>query len=111
VSEAQWRCVLRQLIALGHVQTEGEFNTLELTDSARDRAQTAAGKPPPLPLDDAATALRALKAWRAEVAANTTCRPTSCSTTPRWREMARSGVGAKKLQAYGDDILRVLRSG
>jgi ATP-dependent DNA helicase RecQ len=28
--------VLRQLIALGHVRTEGEFNTLELTDSARE---------------------------------------------------------------------------
>jgi ATP-dependent DNA helicase RecQ len=36
VSEAQWRLVLRQLIALGHVQTEGEFNTLALTDSARE---------------------------------------------------------------------------
>ena len=33
VSEAQWRLVLRQLIALGHVHTEGEFNTLALTDS------------------------------------------------------------------------------
>ena len=36
VSEAQWRLVLRQLIALGHVHTEGEFNTLALTDSARN---------------------------------------------------------------------------
>ncbi len=39
VSEAQWRAVLRQLIALGHVRTEGEYNTLELT---RDRARGAA---------------------------------------------------------------------
>ncbi|MDE2566677.1 MAG: DNA helicase RecQ, partial [Burkholderiales bacterium] len=36
VSEAQWRLVLRQLIALGHVRTEGEFNTLALNESARE---------------------------------------------------------------------------
>jgi ATP-dependent DNA helicase RecQ len=98
LSEAQWRCVLRQLIALGHVHTEGEFNTLVLTDSARDvlrgevpvrlrvpadpkprgKAQRdrtgkaggrVAGKPPPVPLDDEATMrFQALKAWRTEVA-------------------------------------------
>jgi ATP-dependent DNA helicase RecQ len=36
VSEQQWRAVLRQLIALGHVRAEGDYNTLELTDSARE---------------------------------------------------------------------------
>ncbi|MFN3298402.1 DNA helicase RecQ, partial [Caldimonas sp.] len=35
LSEPQWRSVLRQLVALGHVVAEGEFNTLSLTDSAR----------------------------------------------------------------------------
>ncbi|MDR2112593.1 MAG: DNA helicase RecQ, partial [Candidatus Accumulibacter sp.] len=35
LSEAQWRAVLRQLIALGHLRVEGEFSTLELTESAR----------------------------------------------------------------------------
>ena len=35
VTETQWRAVLRQLIALGHVAAEGEFNTLALQDSAR----------------------------------------------------------------------------
>ena len=35
VSEVQWRAVLRQLIALGHLRTEGEYNTLALTASAR----------------------------------------------------------------------------
>ncbi|MBP6252465.1 MAG: DNA helicase RecQ, partial [Rubrivivax sp.] len=35
VSEAQWRGVLRQLIALGHVRAEGEWHTLALDDSAR----------------------------------------------------------------------------
>ncbi|MFZ2298698.1 MAG: DNA helicase RecQ, partial [Aquabacterium sp.] len=33
LSENQWRAVLRQLIALGHVVAEGEYNTLALTDS------------------------------------------------------------------------------
>jgi ATP-dependent DNA helicase RecQ len=90
VSEAQWRLVLRQLIALGHIRAEGEFNTLALAESAREvlrgevpvrlrvpaetrpRGKTArgsAGKPPPLPLDTDATArFAALKAWRAQVA-------------------------------------------
>jgi ATP-dependent DNA helicase RecQ len=36
IPEQQWRSVLRQLIALGHLRAEGEFNTLELTDSARE---------------------------------------------------------------------------
>ena len=27
--------MLRQLIALGHLRSEGEYNTLELSDSAR----------------------------------------------------------------------------
>ncbi len=35
LSEAQWRGVVRQLVALGHVRAEGEFNTLELTETAR----------------------------------------------------------------------------
>ncbi len=35
LSEAQWRSVLRQLIALGYLKTEGEYNTLELDASAQ----------------------------------------------------------------------------
>src|SRR5439155_9128856 len=35
LSEAQWRGVLRQLLALGHVRAEGDFGTLALTASAR----------------------------------------------------------------------------
>src|SRR5690606_25582243 len=93
LAEAQWRGVLRQLIALGHLRTEGEYNTLALTDSAREvlrgevalqlrvasapKARAKAARPARgrggaaalLPLDEAAV-LRfdALKAWRAEVA-------------------------------------------
>ncbi|MDE2048620.1 MAG: DNA helicase RecQ [Betaproteobacteria bacterium] len=35
VSEAEWRAVLRQLLALGHLQAEGEYGTLGLAPSAR----------------------------------------------------------------------------
>ena len=148
VSEAQWRLVLRQLIALGHVQAEGEYGTLALTDSARDvlrgevpvrlrvptetkpRGKTvrdkavrgsSAGKPPPLPLDDAATErFQALKAWRGEVAREHNLPAYVVFHDATLAEMAReqpatldalagiSGVGSKKLEAYGAEILRVL---
>jgi ATP-dependent DNA helicase RecQ len=87
VSERQWRAVLRQLIALGHLRTDGEFNTLEFTPSSRavlrgeipimirvakepvkaPRGSRKAG--PAISLDGGATGrFEALKAWRSEVA-------------------------------------------
>ncbi|BAL97969.1 DNA helicase RecQ [Rubrivivax gelatinosus] len=147
VAESQWRGVLRQLIALGHLRTEGEFNTLELTASAREvlrgevqlllrvpaetprrgrtaRTRGSADKPPPLPLDEAATArFTALKAWRGEVAREHNVPAYVVFHDATLAEMARerpqtlddlagiSGVGAKKLEAYGEEILRVLRQG
>lgn len=148
LSEAQWRGVLRQLVALGHVQAEGEWNTLSLTDSARGvlrgeetvmlrvaaepKAKAAkvarvkgssAGKPPPLPLDEAATArFLALKAWRAEVAKAHNLPAYIVFHDATLAEMAReqpvtlddlagiSGVGGRKLEAYGAEILRVLEA-
>ncbi|KNZ33326.1 MAG: ATP-dependent DNA helicase RecQ [Methylibium sp. NZG] len=154
VSEAQWRAVLRQLIALGHVQTEGEYNTLELTATARDvlrgdvqlllrqpseaprraraaRGSTAAGKSsgakdraPPVALDaDGLERFTALKAWRAEIAREHNLPAYIVFHDATLAEMARahpqsldelagiSGVGAKKLEAYGREILRVLSGG
>ncbi|MGK2899787.1 MAG: DNA helicase RecQ [Burkholderiaceae bacterium] len=149
VSEAQWRVVLRQLIALGHLRTEGEYNTLELTATAREvlrgevhlllrqtsaaaghgggRAAKAAKAPrgrdrsPPLPLDAAGLArFEALKAWRAEVAREHNLPAYIVFHDATLAEMAQampdsldalgqiSGVGAKKLEAYGREILRVL---
>jgi len=145
VSEAQWRLVLRQLIALGHVHAEGEFNTLALNDSAREvlrgevpvhlrvpadtkprgrtarGGRTAAGKAPPMPLNAAATErYAALKAWRAEVAKEHNLPAYIVFHDATLAEMAReqpatldalggiTGVGTKKLQAYGAEILRVL---
>ncbi len=145
--ETQWRAVLRQLIALGHVFTEGEYMTLALADSARAvlkgevqlllRVPSAApkkgrltrGSKPsagsrsaaPLDLDEAAQArFEQLKAWRAEVAKEHSLPAYVIFQNVTLAEMARqqpqsldelgqiSGVGAKKLEAYGREILRVL---
>jgi ATP-dependent DNA helicase RecQ len=152
VSEAQWRMVLRQLIALGHLQTEGEYNTLELTPTAREvlrgevqmllrqpseaprRARAgkgsrsaggkgAAGKDRALPvaLDaDGLERFAALKSWRAEIAREHNLPAYVVFHDATLAEMARthpqsldelagiSGVGTKKLDAYGREILRVL---
>ena len=149
VSEAQWRLVLRQMVALGHVQAEGEYGTLSLTDSARAvlkgevpvllrvptetrprgkaprvrAAGAGASKPPPLPLDEAATErFLALKAWRAEVAKSHNLPAYVVFHDATLAEMARaqpgtlealggiSGVGSKRLEAYGSEILRVLEA-
>ena len=151
LSEAQWRSVLRQLVALGHLRAEGEYHTLALSPSARevlrgevqlllrvpaaapkrgDRGErgrgargAAAAKASPLPLDEAALRrFDALKAWRAEVAKSHNLPAYVVFHDATLAQMARdnpralaalsevSGVGEKKLQAYGDEILRVLRA-
>ncbi|MBK7061882.1 MAG: DNA helicase RecQ [Rubrivivax sp.] len=150
-AEAQWRSVLRQLIALGHLHAEAEYGTLELTASAREvlrgdvslqlkvpsepprkprgaraaRSSTGGkGKPPPLPLDEEALQrFESLKAWRAEVAREHNLPAYIVFHDASLAEMARecprsidalasiSGVGSKKLEAYGEQILRVLGGG
>jgi len=142
LSENQWRAVLRQLVALGHVVAEGEYNTLTLTDSARavlrgevqltlreaadapkrGRGTRESGKPS-APADLTGEALRRfadLKAWRAGVAKEHNLPAYVVFHDATLADMARmapqslgelgsiSGVGAKKLQAYGDQILAVL---
>ena len=147
IGEAQWRSVLRQLIALGYLRTEGEYNPLELDASAREvlrgevqlllrmpteasaRGRGAKGrgggragsKGAPIALDDAGQAcFDALKAWRASVAREHNLPAYVVFHDATLAEMARlrpqsldelgaiSGVGAKKLDAYGMDILRVV---
>ncbi len=145
-SEAQWRGVVRQLIALGHLRTEGEFNTLELNGSARavlkgevtivlrePRATPSRGKgtrhrnargAADAPVLDARAQARfqALKLWRAAVARehnlpayvvfhDATLAQMAERSPATLDELAGiSGVGAKKLQAYGDAILQVMSS-
>ena len=145
VGESRWRAVLRQLIALGHLRTESEYQTLALTASSRavlrgevalllreetpaartKRTRGARGdanaKAPPRPLDADGTArFAALKTWRATIARAhnvpayvvfhdatlaemATSRPASLAALA-----GISGVGARKLEAYGAQILALL---
>ncbi|RZU00956.1 DNA helicase RecQ [Rivibacter subsaxonicus] len=149
LDESRWRAVLRQLVALGCVMTEGEYQTLVLTDGARavlkgelslqlrvpnvaprggktgrtTRVRGAAAREAPAGLDGAGQArFEALKSWRTEVAREHSLPPYIVFSNATLAEMARlapdslaslgevSGVGAKKLEAYGREILRVLES-
>ena len=90
----------------------------------RERAPRGAAKAPPLPLDEAGQSLfGALRAWRAEVARAHGLPAYVIFHDATLAEMARerpatldalagiSGVGAKKLEAYGQEILRVVVAG
>jgi ATP-dependent DNA helicase RecQ len=154
LSENQWRAVLRQLVALGHVVPEGEFNTLGLTDSARAvlkgevslilrvsadaprresggsssrGAKAASGKARSdalaASLDDMSRErLTALRAWRAAVAKANNLPAYVVFHDATLAEMARispqslgelgsiSGVGVKRLEAYGQEILQLLQA-
>ena len=140
-SEAQWRTVFRQLVARGHLASDGEYGPLQLTATSREvlRGQVtlrlreaseptprvrgsrkrgadagggSAGKAPPRPLDAAGLErFAALKAWRAGVAKahNAALAEMAESCPGSLDELAAiGGVGAKKLDAYGEEILRVL---
>ena len=147
LDDGRWRGVLRQLVALGHVVPEGEYNTLALTDSARsvlkgevlivlrvpraaaprsrvrkERAGGSARTPAAAAELDAGAQQRfaALKAWRAEVARehnlpafvvfhDATLAAMAREQPTTLDDLARiSGVGAKKLDTYGRQILRAL---
>jgi ATP-dependent DNA helicase RecQ len=148
LDEARWRGVLRQLVALGHVVTQGDYNVLALTDTARSvlkgavpivlrvpreplgrsrsRRETrgsAGGTASALAatLDAGAQArFAALKAWRSEVAREHNLPAYVIFHDAHLASMAQqqpttlaalgsiSGVGAKKLEAYGREILAVL---
>ena len=149
-SEQQWRGVIRQLLSLGHLQSEGEFNTLGLTDSARavlkgevpivlrehrempkgsgrtrraSSGSSGRSTAAPIKLDaDGDTRFAALRAWRSEVAREHNLPAYIVFNDATLAQMAQqapstldelagiSGVGAKKLEAYGREILRVLES-
>jgi ATP-dependent DNA helicase RecQ len=146
LAEVQWRAVLRQLIALGHVVVGGEYSTLALGLSAREvlkgevqlelrvpservrgRKERERGRAAARPtaatnaLDAAGqTRFDALRAWRADVARERGLPAFVVFHDSTLAEMAQrapadlaalgaiGGVGAKKLEAYGAEILRVL---
>ncbi|MFN9450392.1 MAG: DNA helicase RecQ [Rubrivivax sp.] len=155
ISEAQWRGVLRQLIALGYLRSEGEYNTLVLTPTSRavlrgdvplllrvpslpvakasrsgrtvregrSASDAASREAAAEPLnDDAQDRLARLTAWRAELAREHNLPAYVVFHDATLKQMARqcpatldelagiSGVGAKKLEAYGRELLRVLAS-
>jgi ATP-dependent DNA helicase RecQ len=151
LDDARWRGVLRQLVALGHVVTQGEYNVLALTDSARAvlkgdvpivlrvprepalrarerkprEAREGRAAPPVATHLDAEGQQRfaALRAWRADVARehnlpayvvfhDATLAAMAAAPPASLDDLGRvSGVGAKKLAAYGREILRVLGRG
>ncbi len=155
LGEAQWRAVLRQLIAKNMVRVDTEaFSTLQLMPDARQvlkgeasvvlREQTAAGKSGAAPgsvgrakkaakttktsvrgLAEAALnagaleTLTRLKAWRAEIARehnlpafvifhDATLRAIAEQAPQTLRDLEGiAGIGTKKLEAYGSEVLRV----
>ena len=145
LGEAQWRAVLRQLIAKNMVRVDVDaFNTLQLLPDARQvlKGETAVMLREQLAADKtsrgkkatktsvkgmAEAALNAgalerlgrLKAWRAEVARehnlpafvifhDSTLRALAERAPTSMDELEGiAGMGAKKLEAYGAEVLRV----
>ncbi len=145
LAEAQWRAVLRQLIAKNMVYVDAEaFSTLQLLPDARlvlkgqasvmlreqtggDKTSRAKKVTKTSAKGIAEAALNAgalerlakLKAWRAEVARehnlpafvifhDATLRAISERAPQSARDLEGiAGIGAKKLEAYGAEVLRV----
>ncbi len=147
-TELQLRGVLRQLIAIGAVAVDGgAFNTLQLTDASRavlkgdvavqlrqsvstpaerkaKRGPAKAAAKVPASLDaQGERRYLALKAWRAEVAAEHNLPAyvifhdaTLAAIAERAPQSLNdlqgiSGIGVKKLEAYGEEVLRVIAVG
>ena len=149
LAEAQWRGVLRQLIATNLVRVNAEaFNTLQLMPDARQvlkgeasvllRQQALGGKAerPKRGAKSVKTSVKGmaeaqlntgalerlarLKAWRADVARehnlpafvifhDATLRAIAEQAPQSLRDLEGiSGMGVKKLQAYGAEVLRVI---
>jgi ATP-dependent DNA helicase RecQ len=150
LTEAQWRAVLRQLVATNAVAVDAQaFNTLKLTETSRavlkgevpvhlrvsltpvrERKTRRAGvtatdahktQTPQSRLDVAAqTRFMALKAWRAEVAKqhnlpayvifhDATLAAIALNAPQSLLDLQGiSGIGARKLEAYGAAVLAVM---
>ena len=143
-SEVQLRGVLRQLIAMGALNVQGQvFNTLQLTEGSRavlrgeisvllresvsQKAEKRSRKPQATSPAAANLSQEALvryinlKAWRAEVAKehnlpayvifHDATLALIASAAPQTLNDLNgiSGIGAKKLEAYGQEVLQVCR--
>ena len=144
-SEIQLRGVLRQLIAMGALNVQGQvFNTLQLTEGSRavlkgevsvqlreslsqkpekrSRKPQAPGPAAANLSQDALVRYINLKAWRAEVAKehnlpayvifhDATLAHIAAAAPQNPEDLhGISGLGAKKLEAYGQDVLRICRA-
>jgi len=149
LNEKQWRTVLRQLVAMGHLQSDSEaYGALKLTDSARgvlrgetevwlreeapgarirsSRAKSRRGDLAPAasaPQGDVDPELRArLRSWRSDVArergvpAYVVLHDATIDgivrAWPTTLDELRNvpGIGDKKLEHYGDELLRIIRT-
>ncbi len=143
-SEVQLRGVLRQLIAMGALNVQGQvFNTLQLTEGSRavlrgevkvllresvsQKAEKRSRKPQAVAPaaanlnQDAMVRYINLKAWRAEVAKehnlpayvifhDATLAHIAAADPQDLEDLQGiSGIGVKKLEAYGRDVLQVCR--
>ena len=143
-SEVQLRGVLRQLIAMGALNVQGQvFNTLQLTEGSRavlrgeisvllresvsqkaekrSRKSQAPGPAAANLNQEALVRYINLKAWRAEVAKehnlpayvifHDATLALIASAAPQTLNDLNgiSGIGAKKLEAYGQEVLQVCR--
>lgn len=150
LNEKQWRGVIRQLVAMGHLVADSEaFGALKLTDSARGvlkgetevmlreqapgsrvratRTKSRRGDIAPHVTGEREagnpTLVSALRAWRSEVARKrgvpayvvlhdatidgiAASRPT---TLARLRDIP--GIGDKKLEHYGDELIALVKAG
>ena len=143
-SEVQLRGVLRQLIAMGALNVQGQvFNTLQLTEGSRavlrgevsvllresvsqkaekrSRKSQAPGPAAANLSQEALVRYINLKAWRAEVAKehnlpayvifhDATLALIASAGPQNLNDLnGISGIGAKKLEAYGQEVLQVCR--
>ena len=143
-SEAQLRGVLRQLIAMGALNVQGQvFNTLQLTEGSRavlkgdvsvqlresvsqktEKKKRSTKAPGPAAANlsqDALVRYINLKAWRAEVAKEhnlpayvifhdaTLAHIAEAAPIHLEDLQGISGIGTKKLEAYGQEVLKVCR--
>ena len=148
MNEKQWRAVIRQLIAMGHLRADSEaYGALKLTESARgvlkgatevmlreqaptarNRAVRSKSRRGDLAADPAGQSKvahpalhAALRAWRSEVAhqrgvpAYVVLHNSTIDGIAGVRPMTLNelrgiaGIGDKKLEHYGEELLRLVR--
>ncbi|GIJ49125.1 ATP-dependent DNA helicase RecQ [Virgisporangium aliadipatigenens] len=140
LSEAEWRAVVRQLLAQQLLAVEGEFNTLVLTEASGEvlgrRREVMLRKEPARPAraartpkaaavelsPEAAPVFEKLRAWRGATAKeqgvpayvifhDATLREIATRAPASLAELGTiSGVGENKLAKFGAAVLEVLRS-